>query len=120
MSRLVTEGWEYPRDGQFPPEGAVVETADSGGVHRLLVYEYGRWFFADRSMYVYFVPQSWRLAEKQAKAASGKRAFEQYCRNAGQEPLSWDEQPENVRKSWTAIATAAIAPAQAEDQEITS
>jgi hypothetical protein len=68
MSRPITEGWEYPRDGQLPPEGVTVETADSGGVHRLLVYEQGHWFFTDRSMYVYFTPQSWRLTEEESAA----------------------------------------------------
>ena len=57
----ITDGWKYPRDGDFPPEGETVETADSGGGHRLLAYERGLWWFPDRSMYVYFVPQSWRL-----------------------------------------------------------
>lgn len=57
----IADGWKYPRDGDFPPEGKTVETADSGGGHRTLVYERGLWWFPDRSMYVYFVPQSWRL-----------------------------------------------------------
>lgn len=60
MSGQITDDWKYPRHGDFPPEGAVTETADSGGCHRLLVYEKGLWWFPDRSMYVYFVPQSWR------------------------------------------------------------
>lgn len=68
MSRPVTEGWEYPRNGKFPPEGAEVETADSGGVHQIMVYEKGRWFFQDRSMYVYFVPQSWRLIPEEDRS----------------------------------------------------
>lgn len=65
MSRPITEGWEYPRDGKFPPEGATVETVDSGGVHRMLIYESRTWFFTDRSMHTYFTPQAWRLTEDQ-------------------------------------------------------
>lgn len=69
MSRPITEGWEYPRDGKFPPEGIAVETVDSGGCHRFLIYEKHLWFFQDRSMYVYFVPQAWRLPEDQEATA---------------------------------------------------
>jgi hypothetical protein len=69
MSRPITEGWEYPRDGYFSPEGTEVETADSGGVHRIMVYESGRWWMRDRSMYAYFVPQSWRLISGEERAS---------------------------------------------------
>jgi hypothetical protein len=44
----------------LPPEGVEVETRDSGGNVQTLVLSSGLWFFPDRSMYVYYVPQSWR------------------------------------------------------------
>lgn len=46
----------------LPPEGVVVDTKDSGGNVQQLVRESGLWFFPDRSMYVYYVPQCWRDA----------------------------------------------------------
>lgn len=48
-----------------------------------------------------------REAETQDKAASGRRAYEQYYRNADQEPPPWDLESETVRQGWTAIAVAA-------------
>lgn len=44
-----------------PPENIVVETIDSGGCVRDLKRKGNLWWFADDSMYVYFVPQMWRL-----------------------------------------------------------
>ena len=69
MTRLITEGWEYPRDGRYPLEGTTVETVDSGGVHRLLIYESRHWFFTDRSAYTYFTPQAWRLIVREEATA---------------------------------------------------
>lgn len=43
-----------------PMEGVVVDAMDSGGHVQKLVYEKGLWWFADRSMYVYFTPTFWR------------------------------------------------------------
>ena len=44
-----------------PDEGVTVEAMDSGGHVQTLVYKSGLWFFPDMSMYVYYVPQRWRL-----------------------------------------------------------
>lgn len=69
MSRLITEGWKYTQNREFPPEGVTVETTDSGGCHRLLVFERNLWWVPDRSMYVYFVPRSWRPVLKEEASA---------------------------------------------------
>lgn len=59
-------------------------------------------------------------AEQVAKASSGRCAYEQYYRNAGQEPPPWDLESETVRQGWIAIAELrSPAGDTAEDQEIT-
>jgi len=62
--------WKHPRNGDLPPEGVTVETVDSEGRHQDLVYDRGLWWLPDRSMYVYYTPQAWRLP---AEAAEVKR-----------------------------------------------
>ena len=57
---MKTTDWKHPRTGALPPDGVEVETVDSGGHHQTLVYSKGLWWFPDRSMYVYYVPQAWR------------------------------------------------------------
>jgi hypothetical protein len=57
-----------------------------------------------------------RKAEAQEKRASGKHAYEQYYRNAGQESPPWDLESEKVQAGWTAIAAAAVT-GKAGDQE---
>jgi hypothetical protein len=49
-----------PTREQLPPNGEVVQARDSGGHVQPLVRAGNLWFFPDRSMYVYFVPQAWR------------------------------------------------------------
>lgn len=61
MGTGTRQDWHYPRDGDLPPEGLVVETADSGGCHQDLVRKGRLWFVPDMSSYVYCTPQSWRL-----------------------------------------------------------
>lgn len=46
--------------GRRPPQGVEVDAMDSGGHVQRLVYDDGLWWFPDRSMYVYFVPQLWK------------------------------------------------------------
>lgn len=48
-------------DVQTPAEGVVVEAMDSGGHVQPLLFDKGLWWFPDRSMYVYFTPNFWRL-----------------------------------------------------------
>lgn len=43
-----------------PDEGVVVRAMDSGGHVQLLTRIGNLWWFADGSMYVYFVPQYWQ------------------------------------------------------------
>lgn len=59
-------GWKHPRDRDLPPEGVMVETVDSGGNHQDLVYAGNLWWFPDRSMYVYYIPQAWRLKDEES------------------------------------------------------
>lgn len=58
-----------------------------------------------------------REAEEAARTASGHRAYEQFYRNADQEPPPWELESETVRQSWIAIAVAAAVPAGDSEQE---
>ena len=49
-----------PTARELPPNGAEVEAMDGGGHIQRLVRDGNLWWFPDRSMYVYFVPQFWR------------------------------------------------------------
>ena len=49
-----------PTDQGLPPEGAEVETMDSGGHVQTLIRVGGLWFVPDQSMYVYYTPKFWR------------------------------------------------------------
>ncbi len=46
-----------------PEDGALCEVITEGGQQHNLVFERGLWFLPDRSMYVYYTPKFWRLAE---------------------------------------------------------
>jgi hypothetical protein len=56
----VAEGNWTRVDQQLPPKGVVVDTISPGGVENKLKLMDGLWFFADASMYVYYVPEFWR------------------------------------------------------------
>lgn len=58
---MTNDTWTRTVDA-LPPEGVEVETMNSAGDVSTLVLSSGLWFFPDRSMYVYYVPQAWRLA----------------------------------------------------------
>ena len=45
---------------ELPPDGQVVHTMDSGGHVHDLQRKGSLWWFADRSMYVYYVPKFWK------------------------------------------------------------
>lgn len=55
----MTTDWNVTAT-EAPGEGIEVDAMDSGGHVQRLVFERGLWWFPDRSMYVYFVPQFWR------------------------------------------------------------
>lgn len=47
---------------QLPPEGVTVEARDSVGHVQKLRRQGRLWFYPNMSMYVYFIPKSWRIA----------------------------------------------------------
>ena len=60
-----------PTAREYPPDGAEIQWLGSDGnpVDGVMV---GRlWFFADRSMYIYYQPQFWRYRESSAARAAG-------------------------------------------------
>ena len=59
VESVYGEDWT-PTVKVLPPNGMVVEAMDSGGHVQKLIREGNLWWFRDRSMYVYFVPQMWR------------------------------------------------------------
>jgi hypothetical protein len=58
----VNDDW-IPTDRALPPNGEVVQSMDSGGHVQPLVRNGNLWFFADRSMYVYYTPKFWKRGE---------------------------------------------------------
>ena len=50
-----------PTEQGLPPAGVIVEAMDSGGHVQLLKRDGSLWWFADGSMYVYYVPKFWRV-----------------------------------------------------------
>ena len=50
-----------PTEKTPPPSGVEVDTMDSGGRIQRLVREGNLYWFADKSMYVYYVPKFWKL-----------------------------------------------------------
>lgn len=59
-----------PTARTFPPEGVVVSAMDGGGHVQQLIFENGLWWFSDRSMYIYYVPQFWQLADVGAETTA--------------------------------------------------
>lgn len=58
--------WHTPRE-LLPEDGEVIETCDSGGNIRKLLYQKRMWWLPDGSMYVYYSPTKWRRIEKKFK-----------------------------------------------------
>lgn len=59
--------WRFPSEDDFPVEDTVIETSSPGGLRQTLIYSKGLWWFPDKSMYVYYVPQAWRYVEVSSK-----------------------------------------------------
>jgi hypothetical protein len=59
---MSEQDWHKPQD-MLPPENEVVETLNSHGQMTPLKRQGNLWFFADGSMYVYYVPTFWRAKE---------------------------------------------------------
>lgn len=59
---MSEQDW-VPTSRMLPREGETVRAMDSGGHVQTLVYDKGLWWFPDRSMYVYYVPQMWQPME---------------------------------------------------------
>ena len=55
----MNRDWTETRDST-PPEGELVETMNSSGQVINMIRQGGLWFFEDKSMYVYYVPQRWK------------------------------------------------------------
>ena len=47
---------------RLPPENTILETISEGGEKAELILADGLWWLKDRSMYVYYVPRFWRVA----------------------------------------------------------
>lgn len=60
--------WFSPKD-KLPPHGEVVDTLNSAGQMTQLKRVGNLWFFADGSMYVYYLPTFWRVRRSQEGAA---------------------------------------------------
>ncbi len=58
---MVSRDWIPTTEQSLPPERLVVETMDSGGHVQDLYYDKGLFWFADGSMYVYYVPKFWKV-----------------------------------------------------------
>lgn len=56
-----------PTDRKPPPNSVEVDTMDSGGHVQRLVREGNLYWFADKSMYVYYAPKLWRLPEREVE-----------------------------------------------------
>lgn len=61
----MSQDW-IPTERELPPDDVVVDAMDSGGHVQPLKRRGNLWWFADGSMYVYFVPKFWR-----ARAGAG-------------------------------------------------
>jgi hypothetical protein len=55
---MSEQEWFSPKD-KLPEEGVVVDTLNSSGQMTQLKRQGNLWFFADGSMYVYYVPTFW-------------------------------------------------------------
>lgn len=65
------------------PEGVVVMTRSPGGQEQPLVRSGNLWFFPDRSMYVYYTPDSWMpLRSEEHPAHSGHEYGGAYARGS--------------------------------------
>ena len=56
------QDWHRPQD-VLPPNNEVVDTMDSAGHVQELKLMRNLWWFADGSMYVYYVPTFWKPKE---------------------------------------------------------
>jgi len=54
-----------------PPEGVLLDVITETGRQTQLIFEQGMWWLEDKSMYVYFVPLFWKVADT-ADAASSR------------------------------------------------
>ena len=59
---MSAQEWFSPKD-QLPPDGLVVETLNSAGQMTELKRQGNLWWFADGSMYIYYVPTFWRTVQ---------------------------------------------------------
>jgi hypothetical protein len=57
---MSEQEWFSPYDKR-PPDGVVVDTLNSAGQMSQLVLRGNMWWFADMSMYIYYVPKFWRI-----------------------------------------------------------
>lgn len=53
-----------PTAQERPPEGVVIDAMDSGGHVQKLKRQGNLYFFADMSMYVYYVPTFWKATQQ--------------------------------------------------------
>lgn len=60
VAQVNEQEWFSPKH-KLPPEGVVVDALNSAGQMTQLKLRKGLWWFADDSMYVYYVPTFWRL-----------------------------------------------------------
>jgi hypothetical protein len=59
-NEVSEQEWFNPYDKR-PPDGVVVDTLNSAGQMTQLVLKGNMWWFADMSMYIYYVPKFWRI-----------------------------------------------------------
>ena len=57
---MSEQEWHNP-DQLRPPDGVIVDTLNSAGQMTQLVLRGNMWWFADMSMYIYYVPKFWRI-----------------------------------------------------------
>lgn len=60
---MSEQEWFNPNDKR-PPDGVIVDTLNSRGQMTQLVLRSNMWWFADMSMYIYYVPKFWRYPPK--------------------------------------------------------
>jgi len=60
---MSNRDWNRP-DLVVPPEGEEIATMNSQGQVQNLIFDNGRWWFPDKSMYVYYVPKFWKALDE--------------------------------------------------------
>ena len=65
---MSEQEWFRPQD-KLPPENVVVDALNSHGQMTQLKWRRNLWWFADDSMYIYYVLTFWRLTSE--KSGSG-------------------------------------------------